>query len=146
MEWNAGILSHVFFFTVKGWIGPVTVWINYVNFVWNLPQSSIDRSTIDSESNVPLDGSFPLFRNCIMEQVDMCLIINISLSAVWWIVAEYANVTLLPVTLWSMLSSLFMLQHSPTLQFIYLPLVHGLSRRRPPPCIRAIHLTLPLPP
>ena len=39
------------FLRYEGWIGPGTAWANEVKFLWNLPQSSIDPSTLDSESN-----------------------------------------------------------------------------------------------
>ena len=49
------------FLHCEGWIGPGTAWANEVKFLWNLFQSSIDPSTLDSESNaLPLNHGGPL--------------------------------------------------------------------------------------
>ena len=53
MKWNAGVSSH-FFLHYEGWIGSGKPWANEVTFLWNLSQSSIEHSTLNSKSSALL--------------------------------------------------------------------------------------------
>ena len=53
MKWNASVLGH-FFCTIKAELGRGQPGLIRWNFLWNLSQSSIDLSTLDSESSALL--------------------------------------------------------------------------------------------